>query len=169
MFCPRCGSQSESGKFCRSCGTDLTRVSEIIQEPGQRGNRGGAATAVGLFFGASVSNKGRQLDGLNAGAIFGGVTVDLTANLLPAGETKISVFSIFGGAEVLVDDDVGIRITGFACLAGATVRGEELSQGIFSTLYYVSDNYDQASRRLHIDATSLFAGLDVKSRPDPQP
>jgi predicted membrane protein len=168
MFCPKCGAQSDSGKFCRSCGTNLTRVSEIIQEPRQRGvstvARSGVAATVGLFFGASVSNKSRQLDGLNAGAIFGGVMVDLTAAALPAGETKISVFSIFGGAEVLVPDDVGIRITGFTCLAGATVRGEELSKGIFTTFDYVSDNYEQASRRLHIDATSVFAGLEIKSR-----
>ncbi len=163
MFCPRCGAQCE-GKFCRTCGTNLTRVSEIIREPRAVGARSGAATTVGLFFGASVSNKDRQLDGLNAGAIFGGVEVDLTANRLPEGETKISIFSIFGGAEVLVPDDVGIRITGFAGFAGATVRGENLVKSIFSTFDYVSDNYDKASRRLHIDASAIFAGLEITSR-----
>ena len=162
MFCPKCGARTE-GKFCRACGTNLTRVSEIIREPEQR-QVAGAATAVGLFFGASVSNKNRQLNGLNAGSIFGSVEVDLTANTLPEGETKISIFSIFGSAEVLVPDDVGIRITGFACLVGAKVRGEELSNGIFSTLDYVSDNYDKASRRLHIDASSVFAGLEITGR-----
>lgn len=164
MFCPKCGSQSESGKFCRSCGTNLTRVEALIREPGQRGaisTKGDVAATVGLFFGASVSNKNRQLNGLNAGAIFGSVEVDLTANTLPDGETKISIFSIFGSAEVLVPDDVGIRITGFACFVGATVRGQELSKGVFSTFDYVSDNYDQASRRLHIDASSVFAGLEI--------
>ncbi|HKP85382.1 MAG TPA: cell wall-active antibiotics response protein LiaF [Blastocatellia bacterium] len=120
---------------------------------------------MGLFFGASISNRDRRLDGLNAGAIFGSVTVDLTAERLPAGETKISIFSIFGGAEVLVPDDVGIRITGFTCFAGATVGGENLSGGIFSTLDYVSENYDRASRRLHIDASSVFAGVEVKRQP----
>ena len=166
MFCPKCGAQTE-GKFCRACGTNLTRVSEIIREPEQRravGARGGEATTVGLFFGASVSNKNRRLDGLNAGAIFGSVEVDLTASALPEGETKITLFSIFGSAEVLVPDDVGIRITGFACFVGANVRGEQLSKGIFSTLDYVSDNYEQAPRRLHIDASSVFAGLEITGR-----
>ena len=171
MFCPKCGAQTE-GKFCRACGTNLTRVSEIIREPEQRdvvGARSGAASTVGLFFGASVSNKNRRLDGLNAGAIFGSVEVDLTANRLPEGETKISLFSIFGSAEVMVPDDVGIRISGFAGLASATVRGENLTKSIFSTLDYVSENYDQASRRLHIDASSVFASLEVTSEPKAQP
>ena len=174
MFCPKCGAQSESSKFCRSCGTNLNRFSDIIREPGQTRAitaTSREATSVGLFFGASVSNKNRQVDGLNAGAIFGSVEVDLTAGKLPAGETKISIFSIFGSAEVTVPDDVGIRITGFAGLASATVRGENLIKGIFSTFDYVSDNYEKASRRLHIDASSVFASLEIYSpseSPGPQ-
>ena len=31
MFCPKCGAQNpESGKFCRSCGTDLGNVSDVL-------------------------------------------------------------------------------------------------------------------------------------------
>lgn len=31
MFCPKCGSQNpETGKFCRSCGTDLGNVSDAL-------------------------------------------------------------------------------------------------------------------------------------------
>ena len=31
MFCPKCGVQNpESGKFCRSCGTDLGDVSDVL-------------------------------------------------------------------------------------------------------------------------------------------
>ena len=31
MFCPKCGGQNpEAGKFCRSCGTDLSNVSEAL-------------------------------------------------------------------------------------------------------------------------------------------
>jgi hypothetical protein len=31
MFCPKCGQQNpETGKFCRSCGTDLGNISEAL-------------------------------------------------------------------------------------------------------------------------------------------
>ena len=31
MFCPKCGIQNpDSGKFCRSCGTDLGNVSDVL-------------------------------------------------------------------------------------------------------------------------------------------
>lgn len=167
MFCPNCGAHSDSGKFCRNCGTNLARVSQVILEPGQKsalGATGSATTTLGLFFSASVSNRYRLMQGHNAGAIFGSVTVDLTAERLPVGETKINLFSVFGSAEVFVDDDIGIRVTGFTCLAGATVRGKELSEGILTTCNYVSDNYDRASRRVHIEASAVFAGVTIKRR-----
>ncbi|MFM9905475.1 MAG: hypothetical protein ACKVQJ_13005 [Pyrinomonadaceae bacterium] len=34
MFCPKCGGQNpETGKFCRSCGTDLGNVSSALSAP----------------------------------------------------------------------------------------------------------------------------------------
>lgn len=39
MFCPKCGGQNpETGKFCRSCGTDLGNLSSALSAPpaGQR-------------------------------------------------------------------------------------------------------------------------------------
>jgi ribosomal protein L40E len=31
MFCPKCGTQNPvTGKFCRSCGTDLATVSDAL-------------------------------------------------------------------------------------------------------------------------------------------
>ena len=161
MYCPRCGAQSDSVKFCRSCGTNLTRVSQVIERPAESG--AGAATTVGLFSEKRISNRNLQMQGHNAGAIFGSLKLDLTADRLPEGETKISLFSVFGAAEVLVADEVGIHVTGFTGLANIKVRGKDLNGGL-GTCDYFSDNYETASRRLHIEASAIFAELKIKGR-----
>jgi len=172
MFCPRCGAQSASKKFCRSCGTNLTGVSRVIEQPGQQSAISQAKTTelstseaatLGLFSAKTVSNRDHPMHRHNAGSVFGSVTVDLTAERLPEGETKITLFSVFGSAELLVADDVGIRITGFTCFATVSVRGKELGSG-FGPCNYFSDNYEAASRRLHIEGTAVFAELKIKGR-----
>lgn len=59
MFCPRCGTQNpETGKFCRSCGTDLANVSSalanvpVTKDKGKTPSWEGAITklATGLAF-----------------------------------------------------------------------------------------------------------------------
>ena len=40
MFCPKCGQQNpETGKFCRSCGTDLGNVSDALMGKSPRDMR----------------------------------------------------------------------------------------------------------------------------------
>ncbi|HKP68169.1 MAG TPA: zinc-ribbon domain-containing protein [Pyrinomonadaceae bacterium] len=77
MFCPKCGIQNpESGKFCRSCGTDLGNVSDVLTgrlqiEKGCRNSKGkpitleSAATKffmglafVGIAIALAVTGKG---------------------------------------------------------------------------------------------------------------
>lgn len=58
MFCPKCGQKNpETGKFCRSCGTDLGNVSQALSNPttampetGRRRNRGGCEAAYTQIF-----------------------------------------------------------------------------------------------------------------------
>ncbi|HXG92301.1 MAG TPA: LiaF domain-containing protein [Blastocatellia bacterium] len=165
MYCPRCGTQAESGSFCRSCGANLSRVAKVISNPElsrSRASKQGVGTSVGVFNSITVTNEGRDLDGHNAGSVFGHVTIDLTATELPPGETRINLFSIFGGADVYVPDDVGIRITGVTIFGGVRVRSRGLGNGLFSINDYTTPGYAQATRRLHIDATTVFGGIKIK-------
>jgi predicted membrane protein len=164
VYCPKCGTQTESDNYCRSCGANLTRVAKVLTDPqlsrGRAGVRGG--TTLGLFNATVVTNEGRDLDGYNAVAVFGGVKLVFTSMPLPPGETRINVAAVFGGAEVIVPDDVGIRITGVTIFGGVKVRGKDIRGGIFSLSEYISPGYHQATRRLHIDATTVFGGMEVK-------
>lgn len=165
MFCPKCGAQAEYGKFCRSCGTNLAIVSEAIsgQMPGQlSASSSSGGTTLALFGPAAIANEARDLAQHKAIAVFGEVTVDLTAAALPIGETSISAYTIFGSINILVPDEVGIRITGLTALSEVKVRGEEARKSFFDADEYTSPNYHEASRRLHVEAACLFAGIKLR-------
>jgi Cell wall-active antibiotics response 4TMS YvqF len=166
MFCPKCGAEGGTTRFCRSCGTNLAVVSNVLGEDDPSrplqvapGNK----TTLNLFHSSSLSNENeRDLNGHTAVSIFGSTRLDLTAAALATGETNINVISVFGGTEIFVPDDVAIRVTGVSVFGGVKVRGLELSNGIFSQHGYESPGYNRAAKRLHIDATSVFGGTKIK-------
>lgn len=165
MYCPKCGAQSDSGRFCRSCGMNLVIVSTALSDGEQEGNNQPALRGkmtFGLFRPAKVNNLRRDLKGHNVAAIFGDVVVDLTAEDLPLGETTIHVYSIFSSLNILADDDVGIRITGVTMFSEVKLRDRNLGNGVFNVNEYRSPGYSQSVRRLHIDATSIFSSVKLK-------
>lgn len=165
MYCPKCGSKSEYGKFCRVCGTNMEIVSEAItgQAPGQIANSSGSTgITLGLFSQAAIANDVRELSHHKAIAVFGEVTVDLTAATLPVGETRISTYTLFGSIDVLVLNDVGIRISGLTAFSEIKLRGEGVRNGFFDAGEFFSDNYHEATRRVHIEVATLFAAIKVR-------
>jgi len=165
MYCPKCGVEAEAGRFCKHCGTNLTIVSSALSSAERKGAPAAtrsSGTTLGLFHEAHLTNAERNLDGHNAASIFGSVVIDLTEADLPAGETTLHVYSIFGSVEVLVPNDVSVRITGVTLFSGVKVRGQDLGGGIFSLNEHTTPGYSQAARRLHIDATSIFSGVKIR-------
>ncbi|PYT10254.1 MAG: hypothetical protein DMF60_00650 [Acidobacteria bacterium] len=163
MLCPKCGAEGGTTRFCRSCGTNLAVVSKVLSEddPSRPRPAGLGRITLILFRSSSLSNQ-RDLNGHTAVSVFGGTRLDLTAAALATGETKINVISVFGGTEVFVPDEVAIRVTGVSVFGGVKVRGLELSNGMFSQHGYESPGYARAAKRLHIDATSVFGGSNIK-------
>ena len=165
MYCPKCGAQSDSGRFCRSCGMNLVIVSTALSDSEQDSNntptlRG--KMTFGMFRPAKVDNLRRNLKGHNVAAIFGDVVVDMTAEELPLGETTIHVYSIFSSLNILAQDDVGIRITGVTLFSEVKMRDQNLGNGVFNVNEYRSPGYSKSVRRLHIDATSVFSSVKLK-------
>src|SRR5437660_404429 len=125
MFCPRCGTQASTARFCRSCGANLTVVSNVLSEaesPRLRRISAGMRTTLNLFNSSNLSNE-RDLHGHTTVSVFGETRLDLTAAPLAAGETRINVISVFGGTEVVVPNNVAIRVTGISVFGVVKVRG----------------------------------------------
>jgi predicted membrane protein len=166
MFCPRCGAEAGNARFCRSCGTNLDVVSNIL-EVGKSSHRQtvgfGNATSLNLFHSSRLFND-RDLNGHTSVSVFGGAEIDLTIAPLALGDTKMTVISIFSGAEIFVPEDVAVRVTGVSIFGGVKVRGHDLSGGIFGVNDYETPGYAQAARRLHIDVTCVFGGAKIKNR-----
>ena len=165
MFCPRCGGEAGNAKYCRLCGTNLTIVSELLDEGGTSGLRTvstGNRITLNIFHSSGLSNE-RDLNGHTAVGVFGGTEIDLTAAPMAAGDTKINVVSVFAGTEILVSDDVAIRITGVSIFGAVKVRGRQLGSGILNLNAYETPGYAHATRRLHIEATSIFGGLNIRT------
>ena len=165
MFCPKCGVEAGSSRFCRSCGTNLTIVSDLIDEGNASTLRTSPLqnrTTLSLFHSSYISNE-RDLNGHTAVAVFGGTEIDLVAAPLANGETRINVVAVFGGAEIFVPDDVAVRITGLSMFGGVNVRGREVSSGILSVNQYESPGYATAPRRLHLDVTCIFGGAKIRT------
>lgn len=166
MFCPKCGVDAGDARFCRSCGSNLTIVSNVLEGEGSGRHlpaRAGGGTSLNLFHSSRLFND-TDMNGHTSVSVFGGTRIDLTADLLRPGETRIAVVSIFGGAEVVVPDDVAVRVTGVTIFGGVQVRGRDLAHGVFGVNDYETPGYEQAPRRLHIDATSVFGGAKIRTR-----
>lgn len=159
MFCPKCGTESGPNRFCRSCGTNLTVVSNVLDEGAVRSITLGRNTTLSIFQNSRLSNT-VDLNGHTAVSIFGGTRIDLTAAPFQVGEMRLTLISIFGGIDVLVPDDVAVRVTGISIFGGVNVIGRELSNGM-GTNHYETPGYSGASRRLHIDATSIFGSVKI--------
>lgn len=160
MSCQSCGMPSTGPRFCRECGSRLLSQSR----PSGRVSHAGRAesTTIALFTSSDISRGPAIRDGSVAVAIFGNITGNLTSQSFPPGETRITLSAIFGSAKLVVPPSVAVKVTGVSIFSGGKVRGKRLCSGIFNFHSYETPGYSQATRRLRIDATSIFGGLRIK-------
>jgi hypothetical protein len=163
MSCPSCGMPSTGPRFCRECGSRLLGGVRPPVQPARTARQG--LKTLALFNSSDLrhlSDAAGKLDGTVAVAIFGTITGNLTSQTLPLGETKITLSTIFGSAKLVLAPGVAVKVTGLSLFSGVKIRGKHLCDGLFNSNGYETPGYSQASRRLHIEATTIFGDLKIK-------
>jgi hypothetical protein len=97
-------------------------------------------------------------------ALLGGMTLDFREALLPPGETEVWIFSVLGGADIIVPPGLTVESDGFAILGGfdhredaevapdpespiLRIRGVAVMGGVDVTVRYPGESAREAKRR----------------------
>jgi predicted membrane protein len=103
--------------------------------------------------------QGLHGDSNEYNAVFGKAMVDLRGIELKEKVTRIKVTAVFGGAEVILDKNMPVRIK-----ADTVFGGVQLPQniaGAFGSAFYQSQDFDENKNYLLIDASSVFGGVEI--------
>jgi predicted membrane protein len=93
--------------------------------------------------------------------IFGKSVYDFRqiSNLSP-GRTKLEVNTIFGNTEIILPNNIAVKIKADAVFGSAIMpNGNTIA---FGTLYYNSPESDTSSSHLYIEANVVFGSLEIK-------
>ncbi|MGI6575829.1 MAG: LiaF transmembrane domain-containing protein [bacterium] len=108
-------------------------------------------SGLALFSGFNIKNRSPNFQGGNAGALFGGLEIDLRdAKIAPGEAREIELFTAFGGIEVFVPHQWNVVVKGFPLFGGIDNRAE----------------YEDCAANgstLIIKGTVLFGGIDIKN------
>ncbi len=121
-------------------------VSDKITQLNKSKNVEGGICAT--FSGQDVKLDGDKFEGTDVNAIFGGVKLDLTKAVIEK-DIVINTYSIFGGIDILVPEDVKVKVKSTAIFGGVDNK-------------HNSTNEKENVHTVYINALCLFGGLDVK-------
>lgn len=97
------------------------------------------------FSGNNINYDGEVFDGEELTAVFGGIKCDLR-NAIIDKDCAIKACAIFGGIDIIVPDNINIKINSNSIFGGVSNKKDKGADGI--TLY--------------IDAACIFGGVDIK-------
>ena len=112
------------------------------------------------IFSETVIN-GNIEDGGEYNAIFGKIKLDLRDIELQSGVTKISINSVFGGAEIILDKNTPLKIK--SDVVFGEIRLPEGKSGGFGTSGYKSPDYEKEDKQLYLELNAVFGGIEVRS------
>ncbi len=91
----------------------------------------------------------------------GDAVLDMTSAEIPLGETRIRVWGFVAEVKLTVPQDVGVSVSsnGFY----SEVKGLGKKREVFlSTLHVDSDNYEDAERKIRLEASYFVADIKVR-------
>lgn len=99
------------------------------------------------FSGQDVKFNGEAFSGVDLTAVFGGIDCDLR-NAIIESDTVINTSSIFGGIDILVPENVKVKIKSSSIFGGVSDERKYTENKEGYTIY--------------VNATCLFGGVDIK-------
>lgn len=101
----------------------------------------------GVFCGQNINFAGEEFHGAELTAVFGGVKCDLRGAVIE-NDCVINACSIFGGIDLIVPDNVNVRI-----------RSNSLFGGVSDKRKFQGDNY---TTTIYVNGTCMFGGVEIQ-------
>ena len=99
------------------------------------------------FSGQEIKLDKETFNGTNINAIFGGITLDLRDAVIK-NDVVINTSSIFGGIDLIVPDDVKIKIRSNSIFGGVSNKKKNSSV--------------ESGKVIYVNATCIFGGVEIK-------
>ena len=120
-------------------------IKSNITEKVKEGKKIGLESIAAVFAGQKVI-KESEFKGANLDAVFGGLDLDIR-NCIIDKEAVIKASAIFGGIDILVPNNVNIKVK---------------STPIFGGVSNKTTNNSENANTIYIDAFCMFGGIDIK-------
>lgn len=111
----------------------------------------------------SEKNFSSLEDGKEYSVIFGGGKLDFRTIALPDSETvHCKINTIFGGTEIVLDQNTSVQIKANTAFAGSKMPDGNSS--VFGTINYTTDSSSMKKPKVILETNTVFGGLHVKRR-----
>ena len=100
-----------------------------------------------VFAGSDLNFGGEIFEGADLSAIFGGVECDLRGAVIN-GDCVINASAVFGGIDILVPDNINVKVTSNSIFGGVSNKTHK--------------NSAENQHTLFVNATCIFGGAEIK-------
>jgi predicted membrane protein len=95
--------------------------------------------------------------------VFGKSVIDLRNVSLQEGRTRMTINTVFGGSEIILNDSTPVRIDSDVAFGGAQLP-DGTNNGGFGSTTFRTDNLNEDSTYLHIKTNTVFGGCRIMKR-----